>query len=105
MSVSLQEAVEFIKSRPEFSEWTEEALAARITEAVRDIALTYTRDEHGKLNGICLGYWKSKQHFHVSIIIGKISNFINYLRSLFPECKTISGMRSGKYREYSITKF
>jgi hypothetical protein len=105
-SPELSEAVALIRKSDKMKEWTDTELIIAIRKSIAKTALTYTRDENGKLDGICFGKWYDNGRvLHVTFITGKLRTLFRYLRSTFPQCVEITGYRDGEFVKYKLTNF
>lgn len=98
--LTLKDAVEFIRSKNGLSGWSDSEIAGEIGRAINDFAFTYSVDNQNKLDGVVVGRWDTKESLHIVYIAGNISFFMSFLKTNFPECKTITGYRSGVKMEY-----
>lgn len=102
----LQQSIELIRSRNGLPHWTDDEIKREISRSIKEVAMTYTVDKEGKIDGICFGKWLSKETFHVQYITGNLKYFLNYLKDTFPNCKQLTGFRKGKLtlKHYEVNK-
>ena len=93
---SLQDCVRFIEASDVLPEWTNIQLCEAVNKAIKDCSLTYTIDESGRINSICLGKWNSDGSLHITAMVGKgkIKPFLAYLKTIYPNVKYLTFYRS-----------
>lgn len=90
------DAVKFIREHNRLETWTDEAIATKIYDCIAKAALTFTHQDK-KLTGICFGEWRNdNKTFHAIVMIGKLFVFVDYLKTVFPNCEEVTGFRKGK---------
>lgn len=94
--VTIDDAVEFIRANNELPLWSDDEIKVEISRASRQAALTFTTDDNGKLCGICFGEWQENATVffcHCIIAPKQYRTYVEYLKSYFPQCKEIRGIR------------
>lgn len=104
MQISLEDALRFIRTHDKLEGWTDLQILNKLRHAINRHCFTYTH-ENGKLTGIAIGEWKDEgATVHVTLLIGRLKPFVNYLKKVFPDCKTITAWRGKKFISYTVGK-
>lgn len=99
---NLQDALSFIRNNGMLKTWNDSSIISAIKKSIDDYAFTYTRDNTGKLDGIVIGQWNSKESYYCICCIGKLSVFLTFIRTNFPNCKEVVSERYGEIKTLKL---
>lgn len=102
--ITIEKSIKFIRENGILSAWSDKEIAEGIGKAIRDCAITYNINQKQELTALCFGRWTNIACFHVTCFAGRgqLNIFMNYLRSTFPKCKTLTAYRNGKFVTYKV---
>ena len=100
MTITIQEAVNYIRSKDILQKWTDAEIYDEIARAIFNDTLIYSTDRNGTINGIAFGTdFKEEKRLHVKCLAssgGHLKQYINIFRQRYPGY-IISAYRDGKF--------
>lgn len=109
MPLEVKDILDFIKDYDVLKGWRPEDIVKAITSAIDLHTLAYTVDDAtGKLTSICIAKWHDNccgvHIIAVAGIPGSLRALIKHLKKNYPNVKTLTAYRSGKFVEYNVAK-
>ena len=101
---NIDDGLKLIRSRGDLKNWSSEDIKKAISRSIKDDCFAYTVDEGGDLTGLCFGYWRSDSEMHIQYIVGSLQHFVCYLHDRFPNCKSLTMYRRGKFKTLTADK-
>ncbi len=106
--ITIDAAVAYIKSFPDFKKWEDDNLAKMVRTAIFTDSLCYWADTNTKeLKGIILSSWHSSCCLNILCMCGDkgcLKIFVEYLKKKYPQVKTLRAERKGKRVTYNVDK-
>jgi hypothetical protein len=103
---TLEDAISLIRKHDCLKGWSDLLIKYRISQAIQSAALTFTLDGNNKLTGLVFGRWQDNGRLlHVTVCIGRLRDFLGYLRTTFPGCEELTAYRQGNFVTYKLKDF
>lgn len=105
--ITVSDAIMFLRKNKICKRWTDQQLREAIVKSIYNNAVAYETDANDMLVSFCFGEWKSKEEFHVTAVAGKgkIKNLVKHLKTTFPECTKVTGIRREiRPRQFDVVK-